>query len=460
MKKFLQIFFITSIALFVFNKLAVPQQKIVGYYTSWSNLPAVNQMEFKNLTHVIQAFAYPDTNGSISLPSGIPNPGLITAVHNAKEKILISFQNDSTNGFSAIATDSSLRAVFISNLIQFLSTYHYDGIDIDWEYPTSRQGGQLTELVKELRQKFNLTDSTWLITMAVPPTAANAQGYQYSSMLPYIDWFSIMGYNFNGSWSALTGHNAPLYSSPRHNEGDDSSSVQYMNITRQIPSSKLLLGVPFYGVEFNSKGLYQSFSDTVTDPTYADIVDLVSARHWNYIWDSVSEVPYYTSKDSTKFISFDDTVSIRLKTEFSISHKLGGIMIWALDQDFVNNRQPLLETIAQTIRSNTTALAYGGQTNRSVISGFYLYNNYPNPFNPSTTISWQLAAGSFVTLKVYDILGNEVATLVREFQTEGVHSISFEPQQVTNHRQLSSGVYFYRLQAGSFISTKKLMYLK
>jgi len=103
---------------------------------------------------------------------------------------------------------------------------------------------------------------------------------------------------------------------------------------------------------------------------------------------------------------------------------------------------------------------------------FLLLSNYPNPFNPSTVISWQLAVGSHVTLKVYDVLGNEVATLVSEEQQAGKHSVTFD---ATNNHQLTtnklssgiaakggcaSGVYFYQLRTGNFIQTRKMVVLK
>jgi len=89
---------------------------------------------------------------------------------------------------------------------------------------------------------------------------------------------------------------------------------------------------------------------------------------------------------------------------------------------------------------------------------FVLNQNYPNPFNPSTTISFQLPASSNVTLKVYDILGNEIATLVNEHRSAGTYEVEFNTSSI-NH-QTSSGVYFYRLQAGDYLETKKMMLLK
>lgn len=85
---------------------------------------------------------------------------------------------------------------------------------------------------------------------------------------------------------------------------------------------------------------------------------------------------------------------------------------------------------------------------------FFLYQNYPNPFNPSTKISWQSPVSSHQTIKVYDILGNEVATLVDEYRVAGNYEINF----IANY--LSSGIYFYKLQAGSFFETKKMILIK
>jgi hypothetical protein len=97
---------------------------------------------------------------------------------------------------------------------------------------------------------------------------------------------------------------------------------------------------------------------------------------------------------------------------------------------------------------------------------FRLEQNYPNPFNPSTKISWQSPVSSWQTLKVYNILGHEVATLVDEFRAAGNYETEFNP--ASSIKNLASGIYFFRLQVGnpstgsiqSFIDTKKMILLK
>jgi photosystem II stability/assembly factor-like uncharacterized protein len=88
-------------------------------------------------------------------------------------------------------------------------------------------------------------------------------------------------------------------------------------------------------------------------------------------------------------------------------------------------------------------------------SQFTLYQNYPNPFNPSTTLSWQLPVGSIVTIKIYNSLGEEITTVVDEYQQAGVH-FNF----LTLNSKLPSGIYFYQLSAEEFRATKKMVLLR
>ncbi|MEJ2616458.1 MAG: T9SS type A sorting domain-containing protein [Ignavibacteriaceae bacterium] len=92
-------------------------------------------------------------------------------------------------------------------------------------------------------------------------------------------------------------------------------------------------------------------------------------------------------------------------------------------------------------------------------SSFTLEQNYPNPFNPTTTLSFIIGRQSFVSLKVYDVLGREVATLVNEEKQPGTYIVQFDTRQTTNNKPLSSGVYFYRIKCEDFLQTKKMILL-
>jgi Secretion system C-terminal sorting domain len=94
------------------------------------------------------------------------------------------------------------------------------------------------------------------------------------------------------------------------------------------------------------------------------------------------------------------------------------------------------------------------QNPANAIKGFRLMQNYPNPFNPTTSIQYAIGSRQYVSLKIYDVLGNEVATLVNEEKTAGNYSIKFDASK------LASGIYFYKLSSGSFVQTCKMIFLK
>ena len=96
----------------------------------------------------------------------------------------------------------------------------------------------------------------------------------------------------------------------------------------------------------------------------------------------------------------------------------------------------------------------GVNDKKDVVSKFGMAQNYPNPFNPSTTINYQLPKNGLVTIKVFDILGNEVKTLVNEYKAAGNYSINFDAAK------LSGGVYFYRIISGNYTLSKKMVLLK
>ncbi|MCX7877160.1 MAG: T9SS type A sorting domain-containing protein, partial [Ignavibacteria bacterium] len=96
----------------------------------------------------------------------------------------------------------------------------------------------------------------------------------------------------------------------------------------------------------------------------------------------------------------------------------------------------------------------GGIQQVEIPNYYSLSQNYPNPFNPATSIKYTIPKSGLVTLKVYDVLGREVATLVNEKKEPGIYDVNFDASE------LSSGIYFYRLEAGDFKAVKKMMLVK
>jgi len=111
---------------------------------------------------------------------------------------------------------------------------------------------------------------------------------------------------------------------------------------------------------------------------------------------------------------------------------------------------------------NGTLLKYSNITQINELGvnilNYSLEQNFPNPFNPSTKIKWKTPVGDWNVLKVYDILGNEVTTLINEYKSAGVYEVDFNSSLIKNSS--SSGIYFYRLQVGDFAKTKKMILIK
>ena len=160
----------------------------------------------------------------------------------------------------------------------------------------------------------------------------------------------------------------------------------------------------------------------------------------------------FTYGDNTLWVGIEKIEKFNATT----SEYLGNVQIPGFAAEiFFDNKFWSYDENNNTINIyNLTSVGVEGNNLLSSPEDFSLSQNYPNPFNPSTIISWQSPVGSYQTLKVFDVLGNEVATLVNEYKTAGSYSVTFEAGN------LSSGIYYYTISAGDFHQTKKLVLLK
>ena len=156
--------------------------------------------------------------------------------------------------------------------------------------------------------------------------------------------------------------------------------------------------------------------------------------------NSVTEMPH--------FIAPDD---LHINGNYSTLLDSGATPITGINTDIDGESR---NVTVPDIGADEFDIITGVENETTLLTEFVLEQNYPNPFNSATTIKYSIPQRSNVTVKVYDILGNEVVTLVNEEKAQGVYTVNFDANN------LASGLYLYRIQAGTFIDTKKMILLK
>jgi len=258
---------------------------------------------------------------------------------------------------SEIFSTKKGRVTFARSANYLIGKYNLDGLDLDWEFPaisgypghpfTDQDKENFSLLVKELRKAFG---NKYEISFA----AGAFDGFleksvDWETVIPLVDRVNLMTYDFVGGSSATTGHHTALYSTPDQKRSTHRNLVFFDSIG--IPSEKLVIGAAFYarvweGVEAKNNGLFVpgSFKQSLS---YKEIAQLADEQPGlTFHWDSVAKAPYFFNPDTKLFGTFDDTLSVRLKTEYALDNKLGGIMFWQLRGDV--EKDGLLNAIYQT----------------------------------------------------------------------------------------------------------------
>lgn len=290
---------------------------IVGYATYWeSRMPDPTL-----LTHINYAFALiKDDFESLD----IKKPARLNQVvalknQNPDLKVLLSVGGWGAGNFSEMAADETHRAKFCENCMAAVRKYGLDGIDIDWEYPSSSSAGisssphdiaNFSLLMRDLR---SVLGQDKLLTIA---SYAGVKYYDFKSAGQYLDFVNIMTYDMGRP----PYHNAALYkSSKTKNSCDEAVEKHYQ---AGLPYEKLVLGIPFYGKELDA-------SESV------DYIDIVSGKYDKYTkrWDNIAQVPYLTDAGGTMVLSYDDEQSVGLKADYIKSKGLLGAMYWSIEAD-------------------------------------------------------------------------------------------------------------------------------
>jgi len=225
----------------------------------------------------------------------------------------------------------------------------------------------------------------------------------------------------------------------------------YNDAQTKIQARNYMLGRTLYGpladpCTFHGSGVFGGVNCAEVNPVFWLSGDPVSNTGWisNYSQDIRivgSSGPFNLSTNDQYDIILAYTVGQGTDPINSIT---------VARQNVVNARNAYL--------SNFCQLPVSVDEDEFVVNDFYLYQNYPNPFNPSTIIRYQIPDAGFVSLKVYDILGREVATLVNGYKTAGIYNIEF--QAIFNNQLLTSGIYLYKFMYNNLMTTNKMVLIR
>lgn len=272
-------------------------------------------------------------------------------------RVILALGGWGAGGFSESLISAESRTKFIDSIMNLIKEYQFDGIDIDWEYPTSSVAGigsnpndknNLTLFCQEMKEKMKLYRDDLLLTIAV---TTSDSFYDFQKLNAYIDLFNVMTYDF--AMGNKANHDSPLYSSS-YGSGSMDKAVSFMKA--RVDSNKIVPGAAFYcrnGKFSSSQVLGASLSTSMGTGaiSFKKLKEMMlkdSTFIENY---DVSAGAAYTIYNGT-FYSYDNERSVAEKCEYVKSNQLGGLMCWDLSQDYVSNEgiSVLVNTMYVTLK--------------------------------------------------------------------------------------------------------------
>lgn len=443
------------------NEFGVPlpgnyyNRKVVGYFPNYAiGLEAhknfdITQLQWDKLTHVQYAFAVADPKTYQLVPSDPVNDienkfedlefshkgkkiemdnslgyyGQYNLMHTMQKMYPDVTTLISTGGWAAsqslwlVMDSESNMNKFADSAVDFIRKYGFDGIDIDFEYPseTSQSGNpadfdisesrrkgigdRYTTFIKILREKLTAAANNdgryyWL-TSAVTASSWVLGGQNNSTFLDYLDFVSIMSYDYHGGWNQYVENQANIYADPNDTEtkslalptlGFDWSMRYYRG---EVQSEKILMGIPYYtrgwaNVQGGNNGLHGTSKTPATgaeniwhdddgngqemaagaNPLWHVMNLMQEDSNYKRYWDPVGCVPYVWNDVKKTFLTFEDKQSIQERINVVKNNNLGGVLVWVMHGDYDYDEEKKEYTVGDTL----TTMLYDQLTKMSAAS--------------------------------------------------------------------------------------------
>lgn len=329
---------------------------IIAYIAGWYHPLEPSTIPVHQLTHIAYAFALiKDGRIAENHPNDAINYKILADLkqRNNNLRILISIGGwAGSAGFSDMALTTASREMFISSVLQFLQNTHFDGVDLDWEYPglpglgnTCRPEDKenFTALLKEFRaalDKLGIQEQKkYLLSFAAGAAPECLAFLEMSKIKEYVDFINLMTYDFAGDWDATTGHHTNLFNSSLNPQGMSTAKAVDLFLAAGAPKEKLIVGLAFYGhgwQEVNPKnnGLFQPGKAYPGDFSYRALSqDLINQNGFKRYWDKSASAPFLWNKHKKLFITYEDPESLQQKISYIRKKGLTGVMFWEFHED-------------------------------------------------------------------------------------------------------------------------------
>ena len=378
-----------SLILSVQAQAEVPY-RVVGYYTSYSIYSPdyfVTDIPAENLTHLIYSaidisdngqcvssdewadmrYPYPGDGQNERLRGNFKQLNELRRNHPDLQILMsVGSWNFSAN-FSNAVLDQQARIRLARSCVAFMREYGFDGIDVDWRFPVvggiagegrTEDKDNLTFILAEFRGQFDYwaerDGRDYLMTITTPSSREIYENYDFTQFIGDIDWINLMAYSYQGDWSNLASHHAPLYPSVRDPRGVEFSEEFSISGTVNdlldagVPANKIVLGVPFFAHSWSlarTNDFFGLYGDVTGVPNgtrpggtlyYSDLVSFLNNTSYVRYFDQDAIGAWMFNENARIAISYDNVESIQNKARFVRANGLGGMMAWELSFDSAN----------------------------------------------------------------------------------------------------------------------------
>jgi len=335
------------------------QKKVVYGFLPYWNLKYSKDLQINHLTHLAYFAIDLNMDGTIhkktnskELEPGwnkLNSPEIKSILYQSKllrQKTVITVTAMDPELIESLVNNQDHTKNAIENILIVYNEFNFDGINIDFEYvgePDNQTISNFTEFIIKLKNRCQTISNSCFIDVDVfGDSASKKRLWNLEELHPHLENIIIMAYDYYRKSSSQAGPIAPLIGSCKQISQDnclEQDILGHMNLfTKKVPPEKLVLGIPFYGYEWQTASenfLANTYPKTGSLATYQRIQNLISNQEISSLsakWSNISLSPYlvYYDKDKIKQIHFESEQSLKLKTDIIMSTNIKGVAIWAL----------------------------------------------------------------------------------------------------------------------------------